>query len=89
MMLDRLYTTADTYLQSVVEKSGGQILRVDELTSLSGAFSQIATELRSQYFLGYDPANKNRDDQYHLIKVTSTRPGLVVRARAGRRPSKN
>lgn len=85
VMLDRLYTTADTYLQSVVEKSGGQILRVDEVTSLPGAFSQIATELRSQYFLGYDPANKNRNGQYHPIKVTSTRPGLVVRARAGRR----
>ncbi|MDQ3473629.1 MAG: VWA domain-containing protein [Acidobacteriota bacterium] len=88
VMLDRLYTTADTYLQSVVNKSGGQILRVDEVTSLPGAFSQVANELRSQYFLGYDPANKNRDDQYHLIKVTSTRPGLVVRARAGRRLSK-
>jgi VWFA-related protein len=85
VMLDRLYTTADTYLQTVVEKSGGQLLRVDELTSLPGAFSQVATELRSQYFLGYEPANKTGNDQFHLIKVTSTRPGLVVRARAGRR----
>ncbi len=85
VMLDRLYTTADTYLQSVVDKSGGQILQVDVVTSLPAAFSQVAAELRAQYFLGYDPANKNRDDQYHLIKVTSTRPGVVIRARAGRR----
>ena len=88
VMLDRLYTTADTYLQSVVDKSGGQIQRVDELTALPGAFSQVAAELRSQYFLGYNPANEKRDDQYHQIKVTSTRPGLVVRARAGRRLAK-
>ncbi len=88
VMLDRLYTTADTYLQSVVEKSGGQILPVEEVTSLPGAFAQVANELRSQYFLGYDSANKNRDDQYHLIKVTTTRPGLVVRARPGRRQGK-
>ncbi|MGI8916994.1 MAG: VWA domain-containing protein [Pyrinomonadaceae bacterium] len=88
VMLDRLYTTADTYLQSVVEKSGGQILRVDEVTSLPGAFAQVATELRSQYFLAYDPTNMNRDDQYHLIKVTTTRPGVVVRARAGWRRGK-
>jgi VWFA-related protein len=88
VMLDRLYTTADTYLQSVVDKSGGQLLRADAITSLPGAFSQIATELRAQYFLGYDPTNKNRDDQYHVIKVTSTRPGLVIRARAGRRQGK-
>ena len=85
VMLDRLYTTADTYLQSVVDKSGGQILSADAVTSLPAAFSQVATELRAQYFLGYDPANKNPDDQYHLIKVTSTRPGVVIRARAGRR----
>jgi VWFA-related protein len=88
VMLDRLYTTADTYLQSVVDKSGGQLLRADTVTSLPGAFSQIAAELRAQYFLAYDPANKNRDDQYHVIKVTSTRPELVVRARAGRRGTK-
>ncbi|HET6669879.1 MAG TPA: VWA domain-containing protein, partial [Pyrinomonadaceae bacterium] len=88
VMLDRLYTTADTYLQSVVDKSGGQFLRADTVTSLPGAFSQIAAELRAQYFLAYDPANKNRDDQYHVIKVISTRPGLVVRARAGRRGTK-
>ena len=85
VMLDRLYTTADTYLQSVVDRSGGQILRADAVTSLPAAFSQVAAELRAQYFLGYDPANKNRDDQYHLIKVTSTRPAVVIRARAGRR----
>ena len=88
VMLDRLYTTADTYLQSVADKSGGQILRADVLTSLPVAFQQIAAELRAQYFLGYDPANKNRDDQYHLIKVTSARPGVIVRARAGRRVSR-
>ena len=88
VMLDRLYTTADTYLQSVVDKSGGQMLRADAVTSLPTAFSQIVAELRAQYFLGYDPANKNGGDQYHLIKVTSTRPGILIRARAGRRHGK-
>ena len=88
VMLDRLYTTADSYLQSVTEKSGGQILRADVLTALPVAFKQIAAELRAQYFLAYDPANKNRDDQYHLIKVTSARPGVIVRARAGHRKGK-
>ena len=87
-MLDRLYTTADSYLQSVADKSGGQILQADVVTSLPGAFKQIAAELRAQYFLAYDPANKNRDDQYRLIKVTSARPGVVIRARAGRRVSR-
>jgi VWFA-related protein len=88
VMLDRLYNTADAYLQSIVEKSGGRLLRADSVTALPVAFSQVAAELRSQYFLGYDPSNKSRDDQYHVIKVTTTRPELVVRARPGRRQGK-
>ncbi|HEX4899546.1 MAG TPA: hypothetical protein VFV61_03390, partial [Pyrinomonadaceae bacterium] len=88
VMLDRLYNTADAYLQSIVEKSGGRLLRADSVTALPVAFSQVAAELRSQYLLGYDPSNKSRDDQYHVIKVTTTRPGLVVRARPGRRQGK-
>ena len=84
VMLDRLYVTADTYLQTAAEKSGGQLLRADEITSLPAAFSQVAAELRSQYLLGFESPSNNLAD-YRLIKVTSSRPGVVVRARAGYR----
>lgn len=84
VMLDRLYTSADTYLQTIADKSGGQVLRADEVTSLPAAFSQVAAELRAQYLLSFDSSNSNRD-QYHVIKVTTARPGLIIRARAGYR----
>jgi hypothetical protein len=51
VMLDRLYTTADTYLQSVVEKSGGQILRVDELASLPVRLSKSQLSYARSTFL--------------------------------------
>ena len=85
MMLDRLYTTADTYMKALADKSGGQLLRADDITALPAAFSQIASELRTQYWLGYPLPGGVRPDQYRLIKVTTTRPGVIVRARPGYR----
>ena len=82
-MLDLAYLTADKYLQTLAEKSGGRLLRADTLVSLPDAFSQIAAELRTQYMLGYYPLNKDRDEHYRHIKVTTARKGVVIRARPG------
>ena len=85
LMLDNLYLTADTYLAELANKSGGRLLRADTLGSLPAAFAKIAAELRTQYMIGYYPTNKARDGQYRKIKVSSTRKGVVVRARPGYR----
>jgi len=82
-MLDSAYLTADKYLQTLADKSGGHLLRADTLVSLPDAFSQIAAELRTQYMLGYYPLNKERDERYRRIKVTTTRKNVVIRARPG------
>ncbi len=82
-MLDMAYFTADGYLKALAEKSGGRLLRADTLKSLPDAFAQIAAELRTQYLLGYYPLNKERDDRYRHIKVTTTRKKVVIRSRPG------
>lgn len=82
-MLDAAYGKADSYLDQLAEKSGGRVLRADTLASLPQAFSQIAAELRTQYLLGYYPINKERDERYRTIKVTSARKNVVLRARPG------
>jgi von Willebrand factor type A domain len=82
-MLDMAYFTADSYLRALAEKSGGRLLRADTLKSLPDAFAQIAAELRTQYMLGYYPINKERDERYRNIKVTTTRKQVVIRARPG------
>ena len=82
-MLDLAYLTADKYLQTLAEKSGGRLLRADTLVSLADAFSQIAAELRTQYMLGYYPLNKERDEHYRRIKVATARKGVIIRARPG------
>lgn len=82
-MLDMAYLTADSYLKSLAEKSGGRLLRADTLGSLPDAFSQIAAELRTQYMLGYYPLKKERDERYRRIKVATTRKNVALRARPG------
>lgn len=88
-MLDQLYRTADHYLASLVEKSGGRLVRADTLASLPDAFAKIAAELRTQYAIGYYPTNKARDGKYRKIKVGSERKSVILRARPGyRAPSR-
>ncbi|HEU4836580.1 MAG TPA: VWA domain-containing protein [Pyrinomonadaceae bacterium] len=82
-MLDMAYLTADSYLKTLAEKSGGRLLRADTIRSLPDAFSQIAAELRTQYMLGYYPLNKVRDDRYRKIKVETNRKNVIIRARPG------
>src|ERR1700752_223316 len=82
-MLDAAYLKADSYLKQLAEKSGGRVLRADTLGSLPDAFAQIAAELRTQYMLGYYPLNKDRDERYRRIKVTTTRKNVAIRARPG------
>ena len=82
-MLDLAYSTADQYLETLAEKTGGRLLRADTVESLPDAFAKIAAELRTQYMLGYYPLNKERDERYRKIKVSTVRKNVVIRARPG------
>ena len=82
-MLDLAYSTADQYLQTLADKTGGRMLRADTLESLPDAFAKIAAELRTQYMIGYYPLNKERDEKYRKIAVSTVRKGVVIRARPG------
>ncbi|HKQ99667.1 MAG TPA: VWA domain-containing protein [Pyrinomonadaceae bacterium] len=83
--LDMMYRTGDAYLNEIAEKSGGRLYRADTLIALPIAFEKIAAELRTQYSLGYYPQKPERDGKYRKIKVSTTRKGVVVRARPGYR----
>lgn len=85
MMLDRLYRDADSYLKDLAEKSGGRMTRADTLAGLPAAFADIASELRTQYSLGYYPLKAERDGQFRKIQIKTTRKDVAVRARPGYR----
>jgi VWFA-related protein len=84
-LMDRLYLVADKYLNNLADKSGGAVLRVDDLSTLPDAFAKVAVELQTQYVIGYYPTNKTHDGEYRNIDVTTSHPQVVIRARPGYR----
>ncbi|HWP56182.1 MAG TPA: VWA domain-containing protein [Pyrinomonadaceae bacterium] len=84
--MDMLYLTADSYLGQLADRSGGQLYKADTLASLPQAFAAIAAELRTQYLLGYYPANNNGNGAYRKIQVKTSRKDIAIRARPGYRP---
>jgi Ca-activated chloride channel family protein len=74
-------SVASPLLADLAEITGGRSLRVDQASSLARAFTDIASELRHQYLLGYEPSAGPHG--WRPISVTVKRPDLAVRARAG------
>lgn len=74
------YRRADEYLHEIARESGGRFFRGDSMAGLSGAFAELAEELRRLYSIGYYPpagqAGQRRD-----IKVRVNQPNLVVKSR--------
>jgi len=61
--------------------SGGASFRVSTLTGVVLAAQQIATELKHQYRIGWDPMQGSVP--YRRVVVRSTRKGVIVRTRSG------
>jgi len=75
--------------RKIAEETGGRVIEVRDEKKLQEAFDQISEELRSQYTLGYYPANKNRDGKFRKIKIETAQKGLKVLARKGYYAPKN
>ena len=71
-------------LQIMAERTGGRTFLPALGADLDQAFSEIVTELRTQYLLGFypkdAPLNKN---PFHELQVRARRPDLRVSARNG------
>jgi Ca-activated chloride channel family protein len=49
----------------------------------SEVFSQIESDLRNLYLLGFTPPEEARDGKFHKLNLKITREGLAVRSRTG------
>jgi len=63
--------------------TGGKVLDAARFDSLTDAYTQVAEELKNQYYLSYIPTNKNRDGAWRDVDVNVNRGGVVVRTRQG------
>ncbi len=75
--------TLASILVQVAEATGGRAFISVSARRIRTSFEEVADDLRNQYFLAYAPPNLKRDGSWHEIRVTATRPGLVVAARKG------
>jgi len=73
-------------LRRIAETSGGEAYFPRSASSLSETCRRIATDIRSQYTLGYIPTNQKKDGTFRKIRVEVKSPTgerLTVRARSG------
>jgi Ca-activated chloride channel homolog len=73
----------DKILQQFADQTGGHAFFPYRVDDLAQSFLDIGTELRSQYFIAYAPADPPPGGQYRRIDVQTTRKGLIVRTRKG------
>ncbi len=67
----------------MAHETGGRVISVRNDEGLRKAFDTIAEELRSQYVIGYYPANTKHDGTFRKIRVDVDRADLKILARKG------
>lgn len=70
-------------LDQLALTTGGRAQRVKDLADLPTVMRRIASELRHQYLIGYQPLRPTHPGEYRRIDVRVTRSKHQVRARAG------
>jgi VWFA-related protein len=73
---DEEYEIADDALRKISEKTGGRAFFPQNKRELEAAFAQIQMELRSQYLLAYQPANRKRDGSFRQVRIEILNPEL-------------
>jgi Ca-activated chloride channel family protein len=70
-------------LAQLAVTTGGQAHRVKRLSDVPAVLRRIATDLRHQYLLGYQPVRPPAAGDYRRIDVRVARAKHEVRARTG------
>jgi len=80
-----LYNLARREMDELAKASGGRNFLAASLQDARAAFARVATEIGTQYSLGYYPTNKARDGKFRTIhvEVQGAPEKAQVRAREG------
>jgi VWFA-related protein len=73
----------DSVLKKLSDDTGGRVIEVNRTKDTSAAFQEIASELRTQYLLGYVPTNTKLDGSFRKIQVRVRNGDYRVQARRG------
>jgi Ca-activated chloride channel family protein len=70
-------------LVKYANESGGDIFYAAKSNMMEKLYSRITEQARHEYTLAYVPRGNNRNSNYHVVEVTTTREGLHVKTRQG------
>lgn len=70
-------------LKKLAESTGGRVYTVSQGMSLQRIYEQIATDLHTEYELGYNPPPEMKPDSFHKLEVRTKNKQLLVQARNG------
>jgi Ca-activated chloride channel family protein len=80
----RYFSQADFAMKQLASETGAMPFFPESVHDLSKVYDAIATELASQYSIGYVPRNVREDGKYRRVVVRVTdRPELKPRTRTG------
>ncbi len=70
-------------LKKLSDETGGHVYKVDRKHPLDQVFKELQDEMRSQYAIGYTPANDTKDGSYRKIDIKLAKKDLKAQARKG------
>jgi Ca-activated chloride channel family protein len=79
----RAFSEAEHVLKKLAEETGGQWFFPDQIQELDTVYERIATELKSQYNIGYVSNNPVRDGSWRRVVVQTDFPSYLVRTKLG------
>jgi Ca-activated chloride channel family protein len=79
----REFKEAEFVLRQLSQETGGRVFYPTAVSELPKIYDQIATELASQYSIGYMSKNAARNGAWRRINVRVAKPGLMGRTRQG------
>jgi VWFA-related protein len=70
-------------MRRLARETGGAYFEVSASNPIENIYAEIEDVLRSQYSIGYTSQNAGKSGEYHKIKLTVNKPGLIVQTRDG------
>jgi VWFA-related protein len=70
-------------LKTLAEETGGRAYFPGKVEDLQGVYEEISLELKSQYYVTYEPRSTVWDGRWRKIKLTAPGRGVEIRTRRG------
>jgi len=70
-------------LRKMSDETGGHVYEVGHKHNLNAVFEELQQEMRSQYAIGFAPANQAKDGSYHKLEIRMKNKDMKVQARKG------